>query len=857
MKKFKVVIKKSPSMKYGGQSQYGLNTGPRNVYSQMPENPNENLNSTLQPVPRNEAVIEAEKGEVAYGDLNKNGKLVAMKIGGNPHSRGGTPLDVPEGTFIYSNTAKMKIGGPILKAFGKSENDKTKYTPADLAKQYDVNKYMSILEDPTKAHHHPTAQKMLANYQKKLAMLALVQEQKKGFPQGIPEVAKPLVNMMQQQQGGGQQPQEEQAEMTAMYGGSYRHGGMHGYPGTYDDGYSGTYSNGVYFDYGGAYMPDYSMAYGGSARPSSRRSGGGKSNDESLLIEIFNMLKQGVSPEDLYGQLIQAKIPKKKAESLLTMAVQELQTQMQQQGQQPQQEAPQEEQMMMAQQQPPMGFGGAYVPTYGDSAYGALPQYSMGADYDSYMPQAMYGMGMEYGGDYMPMYGANPYLPFADNGLEVTDDNGKRRKVKKSEIADLEKQGYKKIGDKVWRKETSRIETKDPTFVKGTPGRPGKAAVLGKGPSVGNAIRGGKAGKPWEDWIKAQLAKGVTIEELAKKGHGTVEGLKKYSSFYKPAEPAEPAVPEVAAIPDKYTCTEPGYVYNEKTGKCEKSISESDEFTYEEEQPDDDGGKGKVQKLPYKRSSPRRQMSLTVPPRFYGPDMQTFDARLPSPTFYDPRREMAKASETAAMLAAQTGQYNPRNMGAMANYLQSNVGAQQGDILGKYNNLNVGVGNQSELQRVGIMNDVLNKRSAARKQYRDELTIGKQQLDNAYRDYLNKAKKEAIMQQMVDVKSNLLNQMYPHFADYNTGALYLQPGTDAYGRITSGGPSSQGMTYEQKVAEAKRLKEVEKLDPAVINMLLNPRTTSSRQPAVNPYAYPQMMAGAQNAYPYDVSDLYD
>jgi hypothetical protein len=45
MKKFKVVIKKNPQMKYGGQSQYGLNTGPRNVYSEMPENPNENLNS--------------------------------------------------------------------------------------------------------------------------------------------------------------------------------------------------------------------------------------------------------------------------------------------------------------------------------------------------------------------------------------------------------------------------------------------------------------------------------------------------------------------------------------------------------------------------------------------------------------------------------------------------------------------------------------------------------------------------------------------------------------------------------------------------------------------------------------------
>ena len=220
MKKYKVRIKSAPeSMAYGGQKNYGLDLGQRDVYTDMNQNPYESVSNTLQPVDRAEANIEAELGETAYGDFNNDGRKEHMKIGGERHTNGGTPLNVPEGTFIYSDTKKLQIGGPVLAKFGKSENTKQKFTPAALAKQYDVNKYRAILDDPyADKMSKRTAERMIDNYEKKLGGLALVQESMKGFPQGIPDVAKSVLP-----EGMGQQL----AEMGGFYGGDqdYYQGG--------------------------------------------------------------------------------------------------------------------------------------------------------------------------------------------------------------------------------------------------------------------------------------------------------------------------------------------------------------------------------------------------------------------------------------------------------------------------------------------------------------------------------------------------------------------------------------------------------------------------------------------------------
>ena len=172
--------------------------------------------STLGPVPEDQATLEAELGEyAAIPDVD--GLPALYKIGGKRHSQGGTPLNLPENSFIYSDTAGMKIKDPkILEEFGMPIK-KGGYTPADMAKKYDLNKYREILADKTTDKlARETAEKMIANYNVKLAKLALYQESKKGFPDGIPTVALPYMAM------NAVQPQDvlplKEAQTPAMQG---------------------------------------------------------------------------------------------------------------------------------------------------------------------------------------------------------------------------------------------------------------------------------------------------------------------------------------------------------------------------------------------------------------------------------------------------------------------------------------------------------------------------------------------------------------------------------------------------------------------------------------------------------------
>ena len=183
---------------YGGQMGYGLDLGARRLWMNQDGDESSKTNKTIKEVPREYANIEAEGGEtiVIPGD---NGMNQHFNIEGNRHTNGGVPLNVPEESFVFSDTKKMKLGGSVLKLFGKSEKSSKKFTPADLAKQYDLNKYTSVLEDPNAdALKKRTAELMIQNYNKKLAQLALVQEGKKGYPQGIPKIAQEYFSKMTQ-----------------------------------------------------------------------------------------------------------------------------------------------------------------------------------------------------------------------------------------------------------------------------------------------------------------------------------------------------------------------------------------------------------------------------------------------------------------------------------------------------------------------------------------------------------------------------------------------------------------------------------------------------------------------------------
>ena len=170
--------------------------------------PNMKVTNVLTADPRDRSNLEAEGGETAYGDINGDGLPEHKIIKGPRHAQGGVPLSLPDDTFIFSDYKRgnkgeksMKINDPdILAQFGKGgkKGEKGKgFTPAELAKQYDVEKYRKILQDPDSDRlERSTAELMIKNYVMKLGALALAQESKKGFPQGIPVAALPYMEAM-------------------------------------------------------------------------------------------------------------------------------------------------------------------------------------------------------------------------------------------------------------------------------------------------------------------------------------------------------------------------------------------------------------------------------------------------------------------------------------------------------------------------------------------------------------------------------------------------------------------------------------------------------------------------------------
>jgi len=219
----KVKIKKVPNMAWGGRV---FNQVAPNALPYQTDEETIHYNNTLQPVPEEVATLEAEYKEDVLIP-NYKGMPAKFKVGGKRHSEGGTPLNLPDDSFVFSDTRAMKIRDPeILKEFGKAPK-KGGYTPAELSKPYDINKYRKILADPVAdSIQKNTAEQMIGNYNIILGKLALAQESLKGFPQGIPLIAEPymLVNNikpedilpMPEQQGMEQQ--EEEMPM-AKYGG--------------------------------------------------------------------------------------------------------------------------------------------------------------------------------------------------------------------------------------------------------------------------------------------------------------------------------------------------------------------------------------------------------------------------------------------------------------------------------------------------------------------------------------------------------------------------------------------------------------------------------------------------------------
>jgi len=461
----KVRIKKLPKARTGYQVQGALvNDVPAmggadyNAYIGAPKL---RESKYIKAVPRDEANLEAEGGETVYGDINGDGMPEHKIIVGPRHAQGGVPLNLPEDTFIFSDTRAMRIKDPeLLNMFGKGGANKS-YTPAELAKQYDVQKYRKILEDPeTDAIERKTAELMIKKYVVKLGCLALAQESMKGFPQGIPAVAKPcmearglteqdilpnkeisvlndqLKKQMEQKEGGDENMLQEAEEMND------------GNP------VAQPQEMGAPQEQMEAPSPEEMMMYGGYRRrlrraqegmqqPSpeemammqQQQEQGGQDEMGQIMQEVAAALQRGADPSEVVMSLLQNNIPPDAIVQIFTQLgaepqqaaglVEQVMTQAQGGGQEqmmPQEQPMSEEEAMMMQQQqmqqqaPPMAMYGMSMGGYD------MPFYDM--------PEAAYGMAMgsgmsqNYQGRPKRIPGSGPMFPLtkAQGGIEVPYD---------------------------------------------------------------------------------------------------------------------------------------------------------------------------------------------------------------------------------------------------------------------------------------------------------------------------------------------------------------------------------------------------------------------------------------------------
>jgi hypothetical protein len=108
------------------------------------------VQNTLGPDKREESNIEAEKGETVLTDLNFDGTFELYNIGGKRHHEGGTPLDLPDQSFIYSDTRAMKLSKDEMAEMNVHENKKR--TPAWVSKKFPLNKYSEVLKSSIRSY---------------------------------------------------------------------------------------------------------------------------------------------------------------------------------------------------------------------------------------------------------------------------------------------------------------------------------------------------------------------------------------------------------------------------------------------------------------------------------------------------------------------------------------------------------------------------------------------------------------------------------------------------------------------------------------------------------------------------------
>lgn len=169
----KIRIKKTGGPLYDQNTNLSLNQGV-NIEKQ----PEQTVNTTAKEVDRDEANVEAELGEIVF----KPSSPQLLKIGGKPHSKGGTHLDLDPSDFIFSKFLKMDE--PIAKNFETKKG--TSYADAISKDVKPFNEAVHKLATTEDFYEKNSATFTSSAIMDKIKQLAFFQELQKGLPQGVP-----------------------------------------------------------------------------------------------------------------------------------------------------------------------------------------------------------------------------------------------------------------------------------------------------------------------------------------------------------------------------------------------------------------------------------------------------------------------------------------------------------------------------------------------------------------------------------------------------------------------------------------------------------------------------------------------
>lgn len=655
------------------------------------------VRKTLEPVDREDANLEAEHGEKVVTDLDGSGLPSMYNIGGKRHYAGGTPLNLPSNSFIFSRDKSMEIRNPeILEQFGIAA--KKKMVPADIAKKYDINNYRKVLADPNSDNlSRNTAEMMITNYNKKLAKLALAQESIKGFPDGIPTIAMPYLStsgldmsqLFQQAENDTDNDEQPQAR------------------------------------YGMNYIPEMywqKMQYGGV--PQFKKGGQTPQNNRGQVTIQYseNFPKQPFAGKKEGGE------QKKKVRVT-----------------------------------PPGKFRVEITPP---------KQFATGGIQDS---------------DVTPYKGRKgEKTPTGQNPgtTRTEEDFAKLYGNAGIDISKLDDAGA----------QAALYDKSDPYA---------RAYMWG---SFGDTAAG-KSKSPYEKWSPLRDKSGQISESFdeykkrLKDQYGSDEKLKAELDPLKGAFADSKSGRRTAFLLHTFDKPEQAKdVVNtlnstqKDTGK-QKDVPQGNVDGYNEQTP----ANFWLQDIIKTAGAARDMYGIHK----YLPWQGTYNPYIPSTVYYDPTRELAANAETANLAAQTAGTFgSPQQLSARLSQIQGQAAENAANIMGRYNNLNVGAANQYEMNKANILNEAGMRKADLATQLYDKTTIANQQFDNA-----KAAARAGVRQSLLDALTNraqtqALNSMQKQYrVDPLTGGLTYF----AKNRDITGEKSDEDLFYKKLEEGARRL----------------------------------------------------